>query len=156
MGTLTLTEAEAGAVAAGGILGGLLATVGIFALAFYILMVIAWWKIFTKAGEAGWKSLIPLYNVYVFCKIIRVNFWIYLLAIPFALGLICGLAFGSESTTTSTITGLYTLGIEIYLAIMLGRAFKKGVGFKIGLILLPSIFYLILAFGGSKYALSKK
>ena len=31
----------------------------LFAFIFYILQVIAYWKIFTKAGEEGWKSIIP-------------------------------------------------------------------------------------------------
>lgn len=34
-----------------------------------ILLVVAYWKMFTKAGVAGWKSLIPLYNVYIAFKI---------------------------------------------------------------------------------------
>ena len=28
------------------------------------LVLIAWWKIFEKAGEKGWKVLIPIYNIY--------------------------------------------------------------------------------------------
>ena len=32
----------------------------LFAFIFYILQVIAYWKIFTKAGEEGWKSIIPI------------------------------------------------------------------------------------------------
>ena len=34
-----------------------------------IVAIIAYWKIFTKAGEAGWKSIIPFYNVYTLLKI---------------------------------------------------------------------------------------
>ena len=37
----------------------------IFALAWWILQIIANWNIFTKAGEAGWKSIIPIYGDYV-------------------------------------------------------------------------------------------
>lgn len=33
-------------------------------LAVVVLMIIAQWKVFTKAGEAGWKVLIPFYNAY--------------------------------------------------------------------------------------------
>ena len=36
----------------------------LFAFIFYILQVIAYWKIFTKAGEEGWKSIIPIYNYF--------------------------------------------------------------------------------------------
>ena len=31
-------------------------------LVVYILVVIAMWKVFTKAGKPGWASLIPVYN----------------------------------------------------------------------------------------------
>ena len=28
-----------------------------------IFMIICLWRLFTKAGKAGWKALIPIYNV---------------------------------------------------------------------------------------------
>ena len=36
----------------------------IFVLILAILQIVAWWRIFSKAGEAGWKSIIPIYYVY--------------------------------------------------------------------------------------------
>ncbi len=57
---------NAGAILAGTALGALVATMGIFAsvfgVAWYILQVIAYWKIFTKAGKPGWHSIIPYLN----------------------------------------------------------------------------------------------
>ncbi|MBR2587320.1 hypothetical protein IKE71_03035 [Candidatus Saccharibacteria bacterium] len=155
MQTLTTNQA----IAAGGVLGGMLATFGIFILAVYILFIIAWWKLFTKAGEKGWKSLIPIYNVYVYCRIIDINFWIYAFGIPFALGLLSGIAgtgaTNGQPSTFALIVSFISLGyaifFAIYEAIKLGNAFKKGTGFKVGLVLLPNIFLLILAFGSSKY-----
>ncbi|MBN3034059.1 MAG: signal peptidase I [Bacteroidales bacterium] len=42
------------------------------------------WKVFEKAGEPGWKTLIPFYNLYVWLKIIRKPMWWYVfLLIPF-------------------------------------------------------------------------
>lgn len=42
------------------------------------------WGIFTKAGEAGWKILVPFYNFYIWLKIIRKPLWWYIfLLIPF-------------------------------------------------------------------------
>ena len=38
----------------------------IFAFVWWILQIIANWNIFTKSGEAGWKSLIPIYGVIMF------------------------------------------------------------------------------------------
>ncbi|MBR2861978.1 MAG: hypothetical protein IKB97_00240 [Bacteroidaceae bacterium] len=159
MNTVTLTQNEA--IAAGGIIGGIFATAGIFILAVYILLIVAWWKIFTKAGEAGWKSIIPIYNIYVFCRIIGINFWIYAFGIPIVLSILYTVAVGnaadaSQLTTFGTIMTIvyvaYYIFLDIYTAIKLGDAFKKGAGFKIGLVLLPNIFLLILAFGSAKYA----
>lgn len=50
-------------------LGAMLGTYSAIVIAFYVLLVIAQWKIFTKAGEAGWKSLIPVYNMVVLYKL---------------------------------------------------------------------------------------
>ena len=41
----------------------------LFGLAFLVIYVIAWWKIFDKAGWAGWVALLmalPLFNAIVF------------------------------------------------------------------------------------------
>ena len=47
----------------------------VFALLIPIALVIAFiasfWVIYTKAGEAGWKCLIPIYNLIVLLKIIN-------------------------------------------------------------------------------------
>ena len=159
MQTTTLTQNQA--LAAGGILGGMLATVGIVAIAIYILFIVAWWKLFTKAGEAGWKSIIPIYNIYIYCRIIGLNFWIYAFGIPIALSVLTLISTGGKTdvATPSTFTTIlsfialfYSIFLAIYEAILLGRAFKKSTGFKVGLVLLPNIFLLILAFGASKYA----
>lgn len=97
--------------------------------AFGILMIAAWWKIFSKAGQPGWAAIIPIYNWIVWCKIVgRPWWWILLLLIPFV-----------------------NLIILIILIIDLAKSFGKGVGFGIGLLLLPFIFFLILGFGSAHY-----
>ena len=35
------------------------------AFAWWLLQIIANWRIFTKAGESGWKSIIPIYGDYI-------------------------------------------------------------------------------------------
>src|SRR6266403_3428508 len=53
-------------------------------LAFTILMIAAWWKIFSKAGQPGWAAIIPIYNWIVWCKIVgRPWWWILLMLICF-------------------------------------------------------------------------
>jgi len=101
----------------------------IFYLAFTILMIAAWWKVFTKAGQPGWACIIPIYNLYVWCKIVgRPWWWILLMLIPFV-----------------------NFIILIILIIDLANSFGKGVGFGIGWLLLAVIFFPILGFGSAQY-----
>ena len=98
-------------------------------LSIYVLLVIAWWNIFQKAGEAGWKSLIPLYNTYILFQISWGNGWLFLLGfIP-----------------------VVSLVVTIIMNVKLSRAFGHGTGFAIGLILIPNLFTLILGFDNSTY-----
>ncbi len=51
---------------------------------FSIAIVAGLWGIFVKAGEAGWKILIPFYNLFIWLKIINKPLWWYIfLIIPF-------------------------------------------------------------------------
>lgn len=132
-----LTPAEAGAV---GTMFGALAGIGIFiailGIAVGVLEIVAMWKIFTKAGEAGWKSIIPIYNLIILYKVSGINplfVLIYLAApIPF-------------------VGWLAILGITIYQAISLSKAFGKEGAYAVGLILLQPIFYMMLGLGSSEY-----
>lgn len=101
----------------------------VFLLVFYALIIVANWKLFTKAGKPGWASIIPFYNLYVLFEIVGMNGWLFLLlCIP-----------------------IVNIVMMIMLYINLAKAFGKGTGFIIGLIFLPNIFTLILAFGSSQY-----
>lgn len=94
-----------------------------------IIAIIAMWKIFEKAGQAGWKSLIPIYNIVVMMQITGINpLWILIALVPVAGGI------------------LYFL-VTIVMMIRLAKGFGKSEGFAVGLILLSFIFELILAFG---------
>ena len=97
--------------------------------AILILMVITMWKIFSKAGEPGWAAIIPIYNVYVLLKIAgKPGWWLLLFFIP-----------------------VVSLVIAIIVLLGLSERFGKGGGFAAGLILLPIVFFPILAFGSATY-----
>ena len=101
----------------------------IIGLLIALFLIVAMWKVFTKAGQPGWASIIPIYNIYIWCKIVgRPWWWIILMLIPFVNFIIC-----------------------IILCIDLAKSFGKGVGFGIGLALLGIIFFPILGFGSSQY-----
>lgn len=95
-----------------------------------IIAIIALWRIFSKAGEAGWKAIIPIYNYYVLLKIVgRPGWWLLLLLIPF-------------------------VNIIVYLLVSvdLAKSFGKSEVFGVVAIWLFSIIgYMILGFGESKY-----
>ena len=127
---------DSSAIIAAGALGSIILVFALVALVIAIIQIIAMWKVFTKAGEKGWKSIIPIYNLVTLFRISGLSPWlilVYLLgAIPVVGGIICLILF-------------------IYQANSLAKAFGKGTGFTVGLVLLAPIFYMILAFGDSKY-----
>ena len=121
---------HAGGSALGGLFGALFGLV-IAGIAFVILAVIvaSMWRIFTKAGEPGWMALVPILNTLVLLRITgKPVWWIVLFLIP----------------------GVNAIA-AILLTISLAQAFGQGVGFAIGMLFLPIIFYPMLAFGASSY-----
>ncbi|MDT8392332.1 MAG: signal peptidase I [Bacteroidales bacterium] len=56
----------------------------IVTIIFLILSVAGLWKIFEKAGEAGWKAVVPFLNFYIWLKIIKKPLWWYIfILMPF-------------------------------------------------------------------------
>ncbi|MCC3145295.1 DUF5684 domain-containing protein [Halanaerobium sp. Z-7514] len=54
-------------------------------LSYYLFGTICLWLLFIEAGEKGWKSLIPIYNIYIISKIAdKPTWWLILLFIPIA------------------------------------------------------------------------
>ncbi|RHJ93035.1 DUF5684 domain-containing protein [Parabacteroides bouchesdurhonensis] len=99
--------------------------VSIIQLLLSLLVIVSLWKIFEKFGEAGWASIIPIYNLYV---LIRIVGWEPIKILFFLIPL-----------------------YNIYLAYVLYRDLaakygKDSVGFVLGILFLPFIFLPILAF----------
>ncbi len=142
-----MTENQALAVILGSI-----GIISVAAIIYYILMIVAQWKIFTKAGEKGWKSIIPFLNGHVLYKIAwkPVMFWI-MLALTVATG-ICGAIQDSVAAMIiSFILSVAILVISIIQYSKLSKAFGHGIGFTLGLLFLNPIFMLILGLGSSQY-----
>ena len=98
-------------------------------LLIYIAVVVGWWMIFTKAGEAGWKSIIPIWNILVLLRIVgREWWWILLMLIP-----------------------IVNVVIWIIVSLDLAKSFGRGTGFGIGLFILAPIFAIILGFSSDTY-----
>lgn len=110
--------------------GAGLGAIGILYLALIVFLIVTMWKIFTKAGKPGWASIIPIYNVFVMLDIAgKPAWWFLLFLIPFV---------------------NFIVGILVIAGI--ATNFGKGGGFVVGMILLPIVFYPILAFGSAQYS----
>lgn len=137
-------------LAAAGVILGLLATYALVVIIWYVLSVIAYWKIFTKAGEEGWKSIIPIYNSYVQYRITwDVKFFWISIAVS-VVGALLGYLGDAMSMLGSAF--LFAAWVINILALhKMSKAYGHGVGFTVGLVLLNPIFLLILGFGKSEY-----
>ena len=108
--------------------GAVSTTMLLFILAITVLMIAAMWKVFERAGEPGWAVLVPIYNLYLLCKIAGMSGWWVLVAFIPLLNIIFMFA--------------NSIGVA--------KRFDKGVGFGIGLALLPFIFWPMLAWGDAQ------
>lgn len=111
----------------------------IIAIALIVLQIIANWKIFTKAGEKGWKSIIPFYNIAILYKISNMSPWLVLVYI------------GTIIPILNIFAGIAIYVFTLYQKINLAKGFNKETGFTVGMIVLPTIYSLILGLGDSKY-----
>ena len=133
------------------VLLAMLGTYLVIVLLWYVLQVIAYWKIFTKAGQPGWKSIIPIYNQYTQFRIswkIPYMYWVWLVC------MVAGVILGSINGWIAYVGGAASLAatiIGVIATVKLSKAYGHGVGFAIGLIFLGPIFMMILGFGSSQY-----
>lgn len=144
----------------------------IISLALTALAIIAYWRIFVKAGEEGWKAIIPFYNAYTAMKL----FWktsIFWIGIGLGVGASIGYGMASYGVVALAIyggggnaavmvigfilafgCGITAFVLEIMFLNRVSKAFGHGAGFTVGLVFLNFIFILILAFGKSERVVS--
>ena len=117
------------------ILGGAAATVILlFQLALVGVQVAGMWTVFSKAGHAGWKAIIPIYNLYVMLQIGENRWWwLLLLVVP--------------------VVNLYAV-YKIHAGV--ARAFGRGIGFGLGLAFLGILFFPLMGFGDYQYCNSSQ
>ena len=138
-----------------------LTTMALVSFVMWLVYVIAYWKVFDKAGEAGWKSLIPFYNVYVLFKITWSPgaFWLYLLfcALGPALMVASGgnVEMGTMGVGPLSVIGsmcVFAAGLMYLMqAYKTSRAFGHGFIFFLGLLFFNFIFMIVLGYGSSTY-----
>ena len=107
---------------------------------FYIYSAICMWRIFAKAGEKGWKGLVPVYNTWVLAEIAgKPGWW----------GIV---SYGYVIPFVGFIFSIAGLVLYVLIALELAKKFGKSSTFAVvGLILFSFVGIGILAFGSAKY-----
>ncbi len=105
-------------------------TSGVFGLIFYVLIVIALWRVFSKAGWPGVLAIIPIVNMFILVKIAGYSAWLGLLY----------------------FVPIVNIVLSIIVAIRVGKGFGKGGVFSFFLLWLFQIIgYFIIGFGSARY-----
>lgn len=128
-------------------------------VAAYLVTFAIRWFVFVKAGEKGWKSLIPFYSDYITYKIAwDGKVYLYLIgaqvgsmilsAIFSAIHPVMGAVLGTPLVILST--GVNSLA-GMLMHFKMARAFGHKDFFAVGLWLFNNVFMTVLAFGDSVY-----
>jgi hypothetical protein len=100
-----------------------------FWIGLYLLGIVGLWRIFSKAGEAGWKAIVPIWSIVVLLRIVgRPRWWLVLFLIP-----------------------LVDVVAGIVVSLDLARCFGRGEGFGAGLAIVPALFWILLGFNSDRY-----
>ncbi|WP_100813405.1 DUF5684 domain-containing protein [Microbacterium lacus] len=103
---------------------------GVWGLIWYIILAIALWRTFSKAGWPGILAIIPIVNIFILVKVGGMSAWLGLLY----------------------IIPIVNFIFAIVVAVKVGKNFGHGGVFSFFLLfLLQPIGYLILGFGKSEY-----
>lgn len=141
--SMTLTTANGQAFAGIGLL-----VLIIFIGLIWLISIIGRWKTVKKLGGTGWSQVIPIYGDWVLSTSSGCN---KTLCIVFTvLSAIVLLGNAAKTDSLASLAGAFALGyfvVGCIVARQVARRFDKGVGFTVGLVLFPVIFYMILGLG---------
>lgn len=135
------------------VFGGYVILVLIFSVVFAVLQIVGLWNIFKKAGEKGWKAIIPLYNTYTLYKISWSPMWFWISFL--------GSMLGAALLSFATVTICVVLGAIVELIVFVVRfvalyrlclSFGWGVGKYILTLLFNPIMFMVMGFDKSVYS----
>ena len=137
--------------------GGLLFVAGIFAAIMalgvirYLLTAIGYSKMYRKAGEAGWKAFIPVYNTYNNYKISWNGKMFFLSAALYILVTALSNSAMLAAQLAVIAAGIAMMVVTVKQNVKMAKLFGKGAGTGIALIFFPGITSLILGLGKAEY-----
>lgn len=101
----------------------------LFSIITTVLVWLGSYKVYEKAGEAGWKAIIPFYNFYVELDFLGYNPWLFLLM----------------------FVPIVNVVFSIMVTYKLAKAFDKGLLMTLGLCIVPFIAYPVLGFSDAQF-----
>ena len=102
---------------------------------YFALSVAGLWKIFEKAGEKGWKVLVPIYNLFIWVKVIEKSKWWYLY----------------------TLIPVINIFIVLLMIVETMKCFKKfGLGVQTLSVLFPLVYLPLLGFSKKEHYTNPK
>jgi hypothetical protein len=113
----------------GALVAGIAGLFLLVVIAVFLFYLIAGWRLFSKAGVPGWGVTIPIYNIYLWCKIAgRPGWWVLLFIVP-----------------------VVNVIVHLIVSLDVAKSFARSDAFGVGLWLLGFIFVPILGYGASTY-----
>lgn len=123
----------------------------IIAFICWLIKSIALWKAFTKAWEAGWKAIIPVYHYYIEYKIAGMKNWFwYVICIAVIMWIIAACMPDQQELLTNIASAIAWI-IYMVVTFKFARKYGWGVFTSILFVIFYPICILILGFGNSKY-----
>ena len=137
--------------------GGLIVVAGIFAAIMalgvirYLLTAIGYSKMYRKAGVAGWKAFIPVYNTYNNYKIAWTGKFFFLAAALYILVTALSNSAMLAAQLAVIAAGIALLVVTFKQNIKMAKLFGKGTGTGIALVFFPGITSLSLGLGKAEF-----
>lgn len=125
----------------------------LMAVLLLLLTIVGYWGIFCKAGEKGWKVLIPFYNEYLLFKMVSMTSGCFI-----KWGCLLLYEVVSVTIKEGALLDMLQLALPSTAFVMtvmlyhkLSRAFGHGIGYTIGILFLPFIFVPLIGVGRDRY-----
>ena len=149
---ISLTGMDPAMIEALGLGIGAAVLIGIVAaLTRYLMHAIGFSAMYRKAGVAGWKAFIPVYDIYNNYKISWNGKLFFLYAALIVASTILGTFTEGTMALVGTAVSIGTIYMTVMQNVKMAKRFGKGVGTGILLILFPGITSLVLGLGKAEY-----
>jgi len=102
---------------------------------YVIPAIIVYWRVMTKAGEPGWKAIVPLYNWITLGKIAKQS----TLGWSLAGVMLANALIQNNNSSLGSLLSLASFGLFIALIVQLSKQFNKEAGFWWLVVLLPIV-----------------